>query len=82
MGGALGLAVLATLASNRTSSSLGDVTGVPSVLAQHQALVDGFQVAFIASAVLMAIGLATVSVLLRRQDVAEVDTGDAIAVPA
>jgi len=82
VGGALGLAVLATLASNRTSSSLSDVAGVPNVLAQHQALVDGFQVAFIASAVLMAIGLATVSALLRRRDVAEVDVGDAIAVPA
>ena len=58
------------------------MTGVPSVLAQHQALVDGFQVAFVAAAVLMAIGLATVSVFLRRQDVAEVDAGDAIAVPA
>ena len=82
VGGALGLAVLATFASNRTSSSLGDVTGLPSVLAQHQALVDGFQVAFVASAVLMAIGLATVSVLLRRRDVAEVDAGDVVAVPA
>jgi EmrB/QacA subfamily drug resistance transporter len=82
VGGALGLAVLATLASNRTSSSLGDVAGVPDVLAQHQALVDGFQVAFIASAVLMAIGLATVSALLRRRDVAEVEVGDAVAVPA
>ena len=82
VGGALGLAVLATLASNRTSSSLGDVTGVPNVLAQHQALVDGFQVAFIAAAVLMAIGLATVSVFLRRRDVAEVDAGDVVAVPA
>jgi hypothetical protein len=30
----------------------------------------------------MAIGLATVSALLRRRDVAEVDAGDAIAVPA
>ena len=82
VGGALGLAILATLASNRTSSSLGDVTGVPSVLAQHQALVDGFQVAFIASAVLMAVGLATVSTFLRRRDVAEVDAGDVVAVPA
>ncbi len=82
VGGALGLAVLATLASNRTSSSLGDVGGVPTLLAQHQALVDGFQVAFIASAVLMAVGLATVTTLLRRRDVAEVDTGDAVAVPA
>ena len=82
VGGALGLAVLATLASNRTSSSLSDVACVPNVLAQHQALVDGFQVAFIASAVLMAVGLVTVSALLRRRDVAEVDAGDAIAVPA
>jgi MFS family permease len=82
VGGALGLAVLATLASNRTTASLGDAVGAPTVLAQHQALVDGFQVAFIAAAVLMAVGLATVSALLRRRDVAEVDAGDIVAVPA
>ena len=35
-----------------------------------------------ASAVLMAVGLATVTTLLRRRDVAEVHTGDAVAVPA
>ena len=55
---------------------------MPNVLAQHQALVDGFQVAFIASAVLMALGLVTVSAFLRRRDVAEVDAGDVVAVPA
>jgi EmrB/QacA subfamily drug resistance transporter len=82
VGGALGLAVLATLASNRTTSSLADVAGVPNTLAQHQALVDGFQVAFIAAAVLMALGLVTVSAFLRRRDVAEVDAGDIVAVPA
>ncbi|MGZ4268093.1 MAG: MFS transporter [Solirubrobacteraceae bacterium] len=82
VGGALGLAVLATLASDKTTNVLAGSGRVPSVLAQHQALVDGFQVAFIASAILMAIGLATVSVLLRRRDVAAVDAADAVPVPA
>ena len=82
VGGALGLAVLATLASNRTASGLGDLTAAPTLLQQHQALVDGFQVAFIAAAVLMGLGLITVSVFLRRGDAAEVEAGEVVAVPA
>jgi EmrB/QacA subfamily drug resistance transporter len=82
VGGALGLAVLATLASNKTGNVLGGLGHAPSVVNQHQALVDGFQVAFIAAAILMAAGLALVTVVLRRRDVASVHVGDAVAVAA
>jgi hypothetical protein len=82
VGGALGLAVLATLASNKTANVLGGLGHGPSVVNQHQALVDGFQVAFIAAAILMAAGLAMVTVVLRRRDVENVHVGDAVAVAA
>jgi EmrB/QacA subfamily drug resistance transporter len=82
VGGALGLAVLATLASNKTANVLGGLGHAPSVVNQHQALVDGFQVAFIAAAILMAAGLAMVTVVLRRRDVENVHVGDAVAVAA
>jgi EmrB/QacA subfamily drug resistance transporter len=82
VGGALGLAVLATLASNKTANALGGLGHAPSVVNQHQALVDGFQVAFIAAAILMAAGLALVTVVLRRRDVENVHVGDAVAVAA
>jgi EmrB/QacA subfamily drug resistance transporter len=82
VGGALGLAVLATLASNKTANVLGGLDHAPSLVNQHQALVDGFQVAFVAAAVLMAAGLAMVTVVLRRRDVESVHVGDAVAVAA
>jgi predicted MFS family arabinose efflux permease len=82
VGGALGLAVLATLASNKTGNVLGGLGHAPSVVNQHQALVDGFQVAFVAAAILMAAGLALVTVVLRRRDVENVQVGEAVAVAA
>jgi EmrB/QacA subfamily drug resistance transporter len=82
VGGALGLAVLATLASDKTANVLGGLGHAPSLVDQHQALVDGFQVAFIAAAILMSAGLVMVTTLLRRRDVANVHLGEAVAVPA
>jgi EmrB/QacA subfamily drug resistance transporter len=70
VGGALGLAVLSTLAANRT----GDATS-------PAAIVDGFQVAFIAGAGLLALGVVIAAVLLRSRDVASIDATE-IPVPA
>src|SRR5262245_3885962 len=56
IGGALGLAVLSTLSASATSSSLADVSGKPTAADQAQALVDGFHIAFLGSAVVVAIG--------------------------
>jgi MFS family permease len=82
IGGALGLAVLSTLANDRTASFLGDLTGVPTQAQQQAALVEGFQLAFVAAAALMAIGAVLIMVLLRRSDVARIDAGEAVPVPA
>jgi sugar phosphate permease len=78
VGGALGLAVLSTLANDRTTSVLSDIVGAPSHGQVQSALVDGYQLAFFAAAALLVI----LGVLLRQRDVARIDAGDAIPVPA
>ena len=70
VGGALGLAVLSTLAANRTDGATDPA-----------ALVDGFHVAFTAGAGLIAIGAIITAVALRRRDVATIDASDALPVP-
>jgi EmrB/QacA subfamily drug resistance transporter len=75
VGGALGLAVLATLATSRTSDALEGVAD-PTPGQQASALVDGFHVAWIGSAVLLAAGGLLLLALLRRRDVAAVSEGE------
>ena len=82
VGGALGLAVLSTLANDRTTSVLADIAGRPGQAETQAALVDGFQLAFFAAAALLAIGAVLLAVLLRQSDVARIDAGDAVPVPA
>jgi EmrB/QacA subfamily drug resistance transporter len=73
VGGALGLAVLSTLAVDRTASVIGDLGRAPQPSEQATALVEGFQVAFIGAGVLMLIGVVLLGVLVRRRDVANVN---------
>jgi MFS family permease len=82
VGGALGLAILSTLANDRTAGILGDLTGAPTQAQQQAALVEGFQLAFFVAAGLAALGAVLLALLLRRRDVARIDAGDAVAVPA
>jgi EmrB/QacA subfamily drug resistance transporter len=82
VGGALGLAVLSTVANDRTSSVLADLTGAPTAAQQQAALVDGYQLAFIVAAAMLAAGAVLLALLLRRRDVERIDAGDAVAVPA
>ena len=76
VGGALGLAILSTLAASRTSDLLAGGTERP------QALVEGFQLAFVVAAALLAAGAILTAVLLRRSDVERIESGDVVAVPA
>jgi EmrB/QacA subfamily drug resistance transporter len=66
IGGALGLAVLATIANSRTddvvASSGGDPTALPN------ALTEGFQSAFLGGAGIAALGLVLTLVLIRSRD--------------
>jgi EmrB/QacA subfamily drug resistance transporter len=77
VGGALGLAVLSTLATSRTSSAGGS---------ELHALVVGFHWAFAAGAVFMVAGLVVLVTLLRKRHVARIEqqaaTGDAALVGA
>jgi predicted MFS family arabinose efflux permease len=69
VGGALGLAVLSTFATNRTSNVLGGLGHAPTPSDSAMAVVDGFQVAFTAGAVLIALGALGLATLVRRRDV-------------
>ena len=82
IGGALGLAVLSSIANSKTSDFLGGIVGKPSVLDQQEALVSGFQTAFIVAAALVAAGTVLAALLLRRRDVARIESGDTAAVVA
>jgi EmrB/QacA subfamily drug resistance transporter len=72
VGGALGLAVLSTLAVSRTSHVLSGVAS-PTDAQQASALVDGFQIAFLAAAGLMLAAAVIIVALIRRSDVAQIN---------
>src|SRR5438067_13074879 len=63
IGGALGLAVLSTLATTRTHDAIA--TGASSL---PNALTEGFQRAFLGGAVIAALGVAATLVLIRTRD--------------
>jgi EmrB/QacA subfamily drug resistance transporter len=75
VGGALGLAILATLATSRTDSLLADGASRAS------ALTDGYQLAFIVAAGLVAAGIVIALTVLRSEKAAaaevEAQVGDA-----
>jgi EmrB/QacA subfamily drug resistance transporter len=82
IGGALGLALLSTLATNRTADELASVRGRPTELESSEALVSGFHVAWLSSAILLAAGGLLLLALLRRRDVVAVAEGEAAPVVA
>jgi MFS family permease len=63
IGGALGLAVLSTIATSRTSHALAS-----GALSARHALTDGFQSAFLGGAVIAAIGFVATLILIRNRD--------------
>ena len=62
IGGALGIAVLSTIATSRTSHALADGTAPPS------ALVHGFTSAFVVGAGIAAVGIVAALTLIRRDE--------------
>ena len=66
IGGALGLAVLATIANSRTDDVVAAAGGNPAAL--PGALVEGFQSAFLGAAVIAVIGLVLTFALIRSSD--------------
>jgi EmrB/QacA subfamily drug resistance transporter len=82
IGGALGLAVLNTLAVSAAASTIEGLGREPQPADEAQALVDGFHVAYFGSALLIAAGAVLLLLLLRRADVVAVAEGEAAGVPA
>ena len=66
VGGALGLAILATVANSRTDDVLAAAGGNPRAL--PDALVEGFQSAFLGAALIAVIGLVLTLVLIHSSD--------------
>jgi sugar phosphate permease len=73
IGGALGIAILSTIATSRTQDLIDDAAGAPEAI--PGALTEGFQYAFAVGAVMAVIGLIVTLVFLDRdvrpQEVAE-----------
>jgi EmrB/QacA subfamily drug resistance transporter len=67
VGGALGLAVLSTVAFNHAASHGGP---------RAEAVVSGYTTAFTVSGILLAAGAALILLLIRRDDVAHIATGE------
>jgi EmrB/QacA subfamily drug resistance transporter len=76
IGGALGLAILATVATTRTENELAG--GAP----QPEALTSGFTLAFWVAAGFALVSLLTTLVVLRRRDLAEAPVGEPVPVGA
>jgi len=62
IGGALGLAVLSTIATTRTNNALAGGSNL------HHALTDGFQSAFLGGAIIAGLGFVATLVLIRTRD--------------
>jgi EmrB/QacA subfamily drug resistance transporter len=80
VGGALGLAVLSTFAVSKTTDTLNELGRAPRPADEAQALVNGFHVAYVGSALLIASAAVLLAVLLRRRDVVAVGEGEAAPV--
>ena len=73
VGGALGLAVLSTVAFNHAASHGGP---------RPEALVSGYTTAFTVGGILLATGAALILLLIRREDVLHIATGEQPALAA
>jgi EmrB/QacA subfamily drug resistance transporter len=81
LGGALGLAILSTLAADRASGALRALRHTPTPGEQGAALVSGFGTAFLAAAIMMALGAVLLAAIVRRRHVADIDERAAGLVP-
>ena len=76
VGGALGLAILSTLAANHATSQLASGATRP------EALLAGWHVGFIGGAIVLALAALTLVVALRRRDLEHVNVDAAVPVAA
>ena len=79
IGGALGLAVLATIANTRTENVMTEARGDPAAL--QGALTEGFNQAFLAGAGFAVLGIIAALVMIRTSDSKALVGTDASEVP-
>ena len=82
IGGALGLAILSTIATNKTTGAVEGLGRRPNEADTASALVDGFHLAWLGSALFLAVGAVALVAFLRRRDVVAVSEGEAAPVVA
>jgi EmrB/QacA subfamily drug resistance transporter len=84
VGGALGLAVLSTIAATHTTSVLDGLSGAPTAQQRAEAVVEGFQVAYLGGIGLLVLGAIVLVSVLRTRDMAAVAAaeGQPVAVGA
>ena len=81
IGGALGLAILSTIAVNRTDDALLGVPGAPNPIQLGDALVTGFKGAFFGGAILLLAGLVLLLTMLKRRDLEQIPVDEPLRVP-
>jgi hypothetical protein len=77
IGGALGLALLTTLATNKVTSELDALGRRPTQAEEIDATMSGYHLTWLASALLLLAGGLLLFLLLRRRDVVAVAQGEA-----
>jgi EmrB/QacA subfamily drug resistance transporter len=82
IGGALGLAVLSTLAANTTTSTLVSAGRAVTPALRATALVDGFHMAFLVGAALLVAGVIALPLLVRNRHMAQVEAPVEVPVAA
>jgi EmrB/QacA subfamily drug resistance transporter len=82
VGGALGLAVLSTLATSRTKDELESLGGRPTPEETGHALVQGFHVAYFFGALFLAAGAVILALTLKRSDVEQIDVDEPAQIAA
>jgi EmrB/QacA subfamily drug resistance transporter len=82
LGGAIGLAVLSTLAANTTANTISSLGHAPTPAEGVSALVSGFHVAFLVGAFLMLSAAVILAATVRRSDVAKIESTNEQDAPA
>jgi len=82
IGGALGLAILSTLAVDKTTATLNGFPTQPTAAQQASALVDGFHVAFIGASFFLVGAIVVLALMLKRSDVQALEVEQPVGVTA
>jgi EmrB/QacA subfamily drug resistance transporter len=82
IGGALGLAILSTLAATRTSNKLDALGHKASFSERATAVISGYHLAFFVGGGLMAIAILLLATVIRKRDVEQIQAEEPIALAA